>query len=188
MVEYRELKYNEIIKIKVDFIQYWLFEKKYKKRSYEIMIKVLFVCHGNFCRSAMAENMFRALLVARGIDWVSVDSAATSREEIGNPIYPPARAKLEQEGVPVCNHRARQLTKADYDAFDWLIGMDAANMRNMAKICGGDPAGKMHLFLALAGEDREIADPWYTRNFDQTFNDVAKACEALLEAIMANRG
>lgn len=151
------------------------------------MTKVLFVCHGNICRSAMAENMFRALLVARGIDWVSVDSAATSREEIGNPIYPPARAKLEQEGVPVCGHRARQLIKADYKEFDWLIGMDDANMRNMTRICGGDPEGKLHLFLSLAGENREIVDPWYTGNFDATFNDVARGCEALLEAILVDR-
>lgn len=151
------------------------------------MIKVLFVCHGNICRSAMAENVFRELLRERGIDWVSVDSAATSREEIGNPIYPPARAKLEQEGIPVCDHRARQLTKKDYRVFDWLIGMDAANMRNMAKLCGGDPEGKMHLFLALAGENREIADPWYTGNFEQTFNDVARGCEALLDIILADR-
>lgn len=151
------------------------------------MTKVLFVCHGNICRSAMAENMFRALLVARGVDGVSVDSAATSREEIGNPIYPPARAKLEQEGVAVCDHRARQLTREDYLAFDWLIGMDEANMRHMARICGGDPEGKMHLFLSLAGESREIADPWYTGNFDKTFEDVACGCEALLEAILLDR-
>lgn len=151
------------------------------------MTKVLFVCHGNICRSAMAENMFRALLHERGIDWVSVDSAATSREEIGNPIYLPAREKLEQEGVPVCGHRARQLTKADYKEFDWLIGMDEANMRNMAKICGGDPAGKMHLFLTLAGEQREIMDPWYTGNFDKTYEDLLRGCEALIEAIAAER-
>lgn len=144
------------------------------------MRKILFVCHGNICRSAMAENMMREMLDARGITDVMVDSAATSREEIGNRIYPPARAKLAEKGVPVCDHRARQMTAADYEAFDWLIGMDAANIRNMTRIAGGDPAGKIHRLLELAGEARDIADPWYTDDFEQTYRDLLLGLAALL--------
>ena len=144
------------------------------------MRKILFICHGNICRSAMAENMFRQMLLARGITDVLVDSAATSREEIGNRIYPPARAKLEEKGVPVCDHRARQMTAADHAACDWLIGMDAANIRNMTRIAGGDAEGKIHRLLELAGEPRDIADPWYTGDFEQTYRDLERGLEALL--------
>lgn len=150
------------------------------------MVKILFVCHGNICRSAMAENMFRQMVREHGLeDAVLVDSAATSREEIGNPIYPPARAKLMEKGVSVGDHRARQLTKADYAAYDWLIGMDAANMRNMARIVGGDPAEKMHLLLALTGETRDIADPWYSGDFERTFEDLSRGLAALFERVEA---
>lgn len=144
------------------------------------MRKILFVCHGNICRSAMAEAMCREMLRERGILDVVVDSAATSREEIGNRMYPPAQAKLREKGVPIGEHRARQLTRADYDDCDWLIGMDAANMRNMARICGGDPARKMHRLLELCGEARDIADPWYTGDFEQTYEDLSLGLEALL--------
>lgn len=144
------------------------------------MRKILFVCHGNICRSAMAESMFRQMLAERGVMDVVVDSAATSREEIGHAMYPPAQAKLAEKGVAIGSHRARQLTKADYEACDWLIGMDAANMRNMARICGGDPEGKMHRLLDLAGEARDIADPWYSGDFEQTYCDLLRGLEALL--------
>lgn len=151
------------------------------------MRKILFVCHGNICRSAMAESMFREMLRVRGIDDVWVDSAATSREEIGNRMYPPAQQKLREKGVPVGEHRARQLVREDYEACDWLIGMDVANMRNMARIYGGDPAEKMHRLLELAGEARDIADPWYTGDFEQTYKDLSQGLEALLKRILAER-
>lgn len=148
------------------------------------MRKILFVCHGNICRSAMAEAMCREMLRERGISDVVVDSAATSREEIGNRMYPSAQAKLREKGVLIGEHRARQLTRADYDDCDWLIGMDAANMRNMARICGGDPAQKMHRLLDLCGEVRDIADPWYTGDFEQTYEDLSLGLEALLALVV----
>ena len=147
------------------------------------MRKILFVCHGNICRSAMAEAMCREMLRERGISDVVVDSAATSREEIGNRMYPPAQAKLREKGVPIGEHRARQLTRADYDDCDWLIGMDAANMRNMARICGGDPAGKMHRLLDYTDRPGDVADPWYTGDFEATWRDVSEGCKCLLAEI-----
>lgn len=153
------------------------------------MINVLFVCHGNICRSAMAENMFRQMVEERGLsDVVTVDSAATSREEIGNTIYPPAEAKLVEKGVEVCDHRARQLEAADYARFDWLVGMDAANMRNMARICGGDPDDKMVRLLELVGEPRDIADPWYSGDFERTYQDLQQGLAALMEQVEAACG
>lgn len=151
------------------------------------MINVLFVCHGNICRSAMAENMFRQMVEERGLsDVVTVDSAATSREEIGNTIYPPAEAKLVEKGVEVCDHRARQLEAADYAHFDWLVGMDAANMRNMARICGGDPDDKMVRLLELVGESRDIADPWYSGDFECTYEDLLQGLTALMAQVEAD--
>lgn len=151
------------------------------------MINVLFVCHGNICRSAMAENMFRQMVEERGLsDVVMVDSAATSREEIGNTIYPPAEAKLVEKGVEVCDHRARQLEAADYARFDWLVGMDAANMRNMARICGGDPGDKMVRLLELVGESRDIADPWYSGDFECTYEDLLQGLTVLMAQVEAD--
>ena len=151
------------------------------------MINVLFVCHGNICRSAMAENMFRQMVEERGLsDVVMVDSAATSREEIGNTMYPPAEAKLVEKGVEVCDHRARQLEAADYARFDWLVGMDAANMRNMARICGGDPGDKMVRLLELVGESRDIADPWYSGDFECTYEDLLQGLTALMAQVEAD--
>ena len=151
------------------------------------MINVLFVCHGNICRSAMAENMFRQMVEERGLsDVVMVDSAATSREEIGNTIYPPAEAKLVEKGVEVCDLRARLLEAADYARFDWLVGMDAANMRNMARICGGDPDDKMVRLLELVGESRDIADPWYSGDFECTYEDLLQGLTALMAQVEAD--
>ena len=127
------------------------------------MIKVLFICHGNICRSTMAQFVFQDMVNKSGRQAeFYISSAATSREEIGNgPHYGTVR-KLRQEGVPVLEHRAVQMTKKDYEKYDYLIGMDSANIRNMHRITGGDPEGKIYKLLDFAGEARDIADPWYT--------------------------
>jgi protein-tyrosine phosphatase len=130
----------------------------------------------------MAEAMFRKLVCDHGLQGaLEIDSAATSTEEIGNPMYPPAVRKLKQEGVPIGNHRARQMTVRDYDRFDLLIGMDDANIRNMTRMSGGDPDGKIHKLLEYAGESHSIADPWYTDDFDATFRDLTLGLSALLQ-------
>lgn len=115
-----------------------------------------------------------------------IESAATSREEIGNDTHPGTKRKLDENGIPYSRRRARQMTKQDYDRFDYLIGMDDANLRNMKRITGGDPDSKMYMLLGFAGENRAIADPWYTGNFDETFDDVAEGCNALM-AYITNR-
>ena len=143
------------------------------------MVKILFVCHGNICRSPMAACLFSQMAKARGLDCV-VSSAATSREEIGNPVYPPARRKLAEHGIPCGGHAARQLTAQDYDAYDLLIGMDEANLRNMRRICGGDPDGKLHLLLAYTARPGSVADPWYTGDFEAAWQDVLAGCRGLL--------
>lgn len=145
------------------------------------MKKILFICHGNICRSAMAEAMCREMLRERGISDVVVDSAAdVAGRDRQSDVSARRRRSCAEKGVPIGEHRARQLTRADYDDCDWLIGMDAANMRNMARICGGDPARKMHRLLELCGEARDIADPWYTGDFEQTYEDLSLGLEALL--------
>ena len=144
--------------------------------------KVLFICHGNICRSTMAEFVFTYLVNQRGLsDYFEIDSAATSREEIGNPPHYGTVTKLRQVGIPVIPHRARQMTKSDYEYYDYLIGMDSANIRNMNRIAGGDPEGKIYKLPSFAGFSKDIADPWYTGNFDETYNDVLEGCEAFLE-------
>lgn len=146
------------------------------------MIKILFVCHGNICRSPMAEYVMKYLVARAGReDDFFIDSAATSAEEIGNGVHHGTRRKLAQAGIPCGDHRARQLTSQDYQAFDLLIGMDAANLRSMGRMLGGDPEGKIHLLLEFARRDGDIADPWYTGNFDATYTDVLEGCTALLE-------
>ncbi len=146
------------------------------------MIKVLFCCHGNICRSTMAESVFTYLVKQNRIDHLfEINSAATSREEIGNTPHYGTVQKLRSEGIPVVPHRAVQMTAADYEYYDYLIGMDTANIRNMTRIAGGDPAGKICKLLAFAGSGRDIADPWYTGNFDETYADVLEGCNALIE-------
>ena len=115
-----------------------------------------------------------------------IASAATSTEEIGNPVYPPARRKLAEHGISCAGKTARQLRKADYDRYDLLIGMDQANLRNMRRICGGDPEGKIHLMLEYAGRSGDVADPWYTGDFDATWRDVGEGCRGLLEQLKRN--
>lgn len=146
------------------------------------MIKILFICHGNICRSPMAQYVLAELAARRGMA-VAVDSAATSTEELGNGVHPGTRRKLAAEGIPCGGHRARQLRRADYEAYDWLIGMDGANVRNMLRILGGDPAEKVCRLLDFTAQPRDIADPWYTGDFDATYRDVRAGCEALLERL-----
>ena len=151
-------------------------------------IKVLMVCHGNICRSTMCESVMTHLVKQSNLQHsIYINSAATSREEIGNPPHYGTVNKLRQEAIPVVPHRAVQMTKADYDEYDYLIGMDTANIRNMTRIAGGDSQGKIYKLLTFAGSGRDIADPWYTGNFDETYNDVVEGCKALLEHIK-NRG
>ena len=147
------------------------------------MIKILFICHGNICRSPMGEFILKDLVEKAGLaDRFQIESAATSTEEIGNPVYPPARRKLAQHGIDCAGKTARQLTADDYGRFDLLLGMDRANIRNMTRICGGDPQGKIHLLMEYAGHPgREVADPWYTGDFDATWDDVLAGCQGLLK-------
>ena len=147
-----------------------------------IMIKVLFICHGNICRSTMAQFVFQDMVNREGIsDSFYIDSAATSREEIGNPPHYGTVRKLNEVGVPVLNHQARQLTKNDYEKYDYFIGMDSANIRNMNRILGFDPEEKIHKLLDYTDRKGDIADPWYTGNFDVTYQDVLEGCEQFLK-------
>ena len=147
--------------------------------------RILFVCHGNICRSTMAQFVMQHLARERGVeDAFVIDSAATSREEIGNDVHHGTRRKLVREGIPCGHHRARQMTRADYDRFDLIIGMDAENLWGMRRILGDDPEGKVHLLLDWSSRPRDIADPWYTGNFDVTFDDVMEGCTTLLDAIV----
>ena len=133
----------------------------------------------------MAESVMTHLLAQRGLtDCFTISSAATSREEIGNPPHYGTVHKLKQVGIPVVPHRAVQMTKADYDQYDYLIGMDSANIRNMNRIAGGDPEGKIYKLTSFAGRSGDIADPWYTGNFDETYDDVLAGCQGLLEYLL----
>lgn len=146
------------------------------------MIKVLFVCHGNICRSTMAQFMFQDMVNRKGIaDKFYIDSAATSREEIGNGPHYGTVSKCREAGIPVLPHRARQMTRGDYDEYDYLIGMDSYNISNMTRIAGGDPDNKICQMLQFAGSARSIADPWYTGNFDETYDDLREGLDAFME-------
>ena len=148
------------------------------------MTRILFVCHGNICRSPMAEFVMKDMVRRAGLeDEFSIASAATSTEEIGSPVYPPARRKLWEHGIRCDGKTARQIRAADYEDYDLLIGMDEANMRNMSRCFGGDPAGKLHLLLGFAGREDSVADPWYTGDFEATWQDVNEGCLALLNQL-----
>ena len=159
-------------------------------------IKVLFICHGNICRSTMAQYVMQYLVDKRGLsDCFYIDSAATSREEIGNGVHHGTRAKLREVGIPCGDHRARQMTRGDYEEYDYLIGMDTANIRNMIRIAGGeDSQGKIYKMLSFAGyehthrlsEAGDVADPWYTGDFEATYQDVKNGCEGLMAYIKEN--
>ena len=150
------------------------------------MIKILFICHGNICRSPMAEFVLKDMVANRGIsEQFYIASAATSTEEIwngvGNPVYPPAREELAKHGISCVGKRAVQVTKADYAKYDYLICMDTMNLRNLARIIGSDRENKVSLLLDYAGRTgQSIADPWYTGNFGVTYADVVEGCEGLL--------
>ena len=146
------------------------------------MIKVLFICHGNICRSTMAESVFTYMVSQANLSHLfQIDSAATSREEIGNGPHYGTVNKLRQVGIPVVPHRAVQMTQSDYDDYDYLIGMDTMNIRNMNRIAGGDPDGKIYKLLTFADSGRDVADPWYTGDFDATYQDVVTGCNAFLD-------
>ena len=148
------------------------------------MTRILFVCHGNICRSPMAEFVMKDLVKKAGLETeFLIESAATSTEEIGNPVYPPARRKLAEHGISCAGKTSRQFTGSDYDQYDLLIGMDRANIRNMNRICGGDPEGKLHLLMEYTDHPGDVADPWYTGDFETTWRDVLAGCKGLLERL-----
>lgn len=158
------------------------------------MIKVLFVCHGNICRSPMCHFYFQSLIDKNHLQsYIQVDSAATSTEEIGNPVHPGTRRKLAQAGIACSGKTARQMTRRDCEEYDYLIGMDDWNIRNMQRIAGGRNQAKIHKLLEFAGNGnvgnqkvRDVADPWYTGDFDQTWKDTVEGCQGLLQYILEN--
>ena len=148
----------------------------------------MFVCHGNICRSPMAEFIFKDMLAKKGIDGFTVASCATSTEEIyrgvGNPVYPPAKTELALHGISCEGKRAVQLNKSDYAKYDLFIGMDSANIRNMHAILGGDPEGKIHKLMDYTSRGGDVADPWYSDRFDIAYRDICDGCEVLLNKIV----
>ena len=150
-------------------------------------LKILFVCHGNICRSPMAEFIFRDMVRSRGLEeQFYVESAAVSTEEIGNSIYPPAKRCLNAHGIPFDKDKtARQITWADYDRFDLIICMDRMNLRWLKYIIPNDPQNKVRLMMSYAGIERDVADPWYTGDFETTYNDITTACESLLHKLLS---
>ncbi len=150
------------------------------------MVRILFVCHGNICRSPMAEFVLKDMVRKRKAeDRFEIASAATSREEIGNPVYPPARRKLAENGISCRGHQAWQMTKGDYGRYDMIICMDHQNIRNVSRIAGGDPEGKITLLLDhTERKGEEVADPWYTGNFDATWRGVTEGCAGLLDELL----
>ncbi|MEE1079600.1 MAG: low molecular weight protein-tyrosine-phosphatase [Bacteroidales bacterium] len=146
------------------------------------MIKILFVCHGNICRSPMAEFIMKDIVKKADMaDQFHIESAATSTEEIGNSVYPPARRKLAEHGISCEGKTARQMTRSDYDRFDLLVGMDEWNIRNMKRIAGGDPDRKIFKMLDFTSRHGDVADPWYTGNFDATWRDCLEGCEMIFQ-------
>ena len=155
------------------------------------MIKVLFICHGNICRSPMAEFIFKDMVQKKGLaDLFYISSAATSTEEIwngvGNPVYPPAREELAKHGISCKGKRAVQITKNDYSKYDYILGMDQWNMKNMMRILRNDPENKVKLLLDYSERPRDIADPWYTGNFTLTYSDIVEGCESFLQYLQEN--
>jgi len=151
------------------------------------MYKIIFVCHGNICRSPMAEFIMKKLVSDAGLaDEFSIASAATSSEELGNPVYPPARRKLAEHGISCAGKTARRITAADYSQYDLLVGMDNANMRNMNRTFGGDPDSKLKMLMDYTSRPGEVSDPWYSYNFDRAYTDIEEGCRGLLAALKNN--
>lgn len=151
------------------------------------MIRVCFICHGNICRSTMAQFVFQDMIEKRGLaDRFFVDSKATSTEELGNPPHRGTVRKMNEMGISMAPHRASQISWQDYDKFDYIIGMDTWNMRNLNRMLKGDPEGKVYKFLSFHSDGRDIADPWYTGNFDETYRDVCEGCEGFLQYLQEN--
>ncbi len=148
------------------------------------MIKILFVCHGNICRSPMAEFCMKDMVKKAGIsDKFEIASAATSTEEIGNPVYPPTKEVLAKHGISCTGKTARQMTKADYEYYDYIIAMDLLNLKNMKIFVGDDPQGKVSLLMSHTQRPGDVADPWYTGNFDKTWLDVLEGCKCILNEL-----
>ena len=148
------------------------------------MIKILFVCHGNICRSPIAEFILKDLAEKEGLSaQLQVGSAAVSSEELGHPVYPPARRKLAEHGISCAGKTARQLQQEDYARWDLLLGMDRSNLRGMRRICGGDPDGKIRLLMDYTHRPGEVADPWYTGDFEAAWRDISEGCAGLLRAL-----
>ena len=148
------------------------------------MKRIMFVCHGNICRSPMAEFVFRKLVNDEGQSGdYFISSSATSTEELGNPVYPPVRALLSSRGIDTSGKYAVQLSRADYDCYDLFVGMDSANVRNMLRIFGTDPDKRIVKLLDYVGGG-DVADPWYTRDFEATYRDICRGCKGLLEALI----
>ena len=150
------------------------------------MIKILFVCHGNICRSPMAEFVMKDIVKVRGLERdFEIASAATSCEELGNPVYPDTRRILAFHGISCDGKRARRMTRDDYDNFDYIVAMDRNNLRNMSQFTGNDPERKVSLLLDFTDRPGDVADPWYTRDFETTYKDVCDGCEGLLKCILS---
>lgn len=155
-------------------------------RMIKRMRKILFICHGNICRSVMAEMVMKNLCKSAGeIEHFVIDSAAVSTEEIGNDIYPPAKRKLHEKGIPFEHHAARQITRADYSYYDYIICADHSNLRWLERIIGEDTNNKVSLMMTWAGQTRDVADPWYTGDFEQAYNDIYSACCGILKQLSA---
>ena len=151
------------------------------------MTRVLFVCHGNICRSPMAEFAMKDMVEKAGLSKeIHVASAATTTDGIGNPVYPPARRKLAEHGIGCEGKTARQMRWPDYERYDLIIGMDRENLRDLRRICLGDPEGKIHLLMDYTNRPGDVADPWYTRDFEATWRDVEEGCRALLAWLRKN--
>lgn len=153
------------------------------------MIKILFICHGNICRSPMAEFVMKKMVEEAGVSHLfEIASAATSTEEIGNPVYPPARRKLAEHGICCDGKTARQITRGDYRHFDHIIAMDRNNLRNLRRVIGEDLDGKISLMMDYTDRPGDVADPWYTGDFDATWRDVEEGCPGLLRQLLGKQG